>query len=99
MSGFADQEKGLVVHELGDGDHCWTVVDATLWMQIASIGETVSVEDRAEIIGWLCSPESDRPGAAVGVEPRGKVLRQFFTQRHVIEPEALDGVVGVLVLP
>ena len=100
MSEFAAQQKGLVARDLGRGNHCWTVVDAALWKQIASVGAlVVSVADRAEIIGWLCEPDSERPHTAQGWERCGKVLRQFFTQRHVIEPEALDGVVGVLVLP
>ena len=100
---------GLIVQDLGDGDHAWIVVDDALWKQIKELpgGEGKIISSWAEVVGWLTcddpdvdrSPQSEKAIGCEGIERKGKILKTFFTQRYVFEMKKLDGILGVLVLP
>ena len=96
-----DIMPGLVVTDLMGGDACWTVVDDELWKQITKLkfpDTREGVYQRSETIMYLAcnDPEVAKPEYAP--ERKGSVLKTFFTQTHVIEKEALTGIVGVITL-
>jgi hypothetical protein len=57
---------------------------------------------RHEVIGWLTCPDKDVDwpfNTPRNIKRQGKIINRFFTQGNVVEPEALNGIVGVLVTP
>jgi hypothetical protein len=89
--------SGIVVHDLGGGDHAWSIVDGLLWAQVSGICAEDKPEWR-EWISWLASTnDGDRP---TGCPDRaGCVEREFYTQEGVIEEHSFSGkFTGVLVI-
>lgn len=92
---------GLVVTDMMDGDGHWVLVDDELWQQITTLEFPDTREGlyhRQETIGYLScdDPEVYKPEYAP--ERRGKILKTFHTQTHVIENVRLDGIVGIITL-
>lgn len=95
---------GLVVLDLNGGDTAFVLVDDELWAQIKSLDPSrrtvptrASMAQRAEIIQWLAcdDPEVQKPHADCP-DRKGKILKRYYTQNHVIEEVSLTGITGII---
>ena len=98
---------GIVVNNLGGGDASYTFVDEERWSQIVALNDTLNEPGGLkrgplmEVVMWLTSA----PGEEVDPppnppEPRGKILKQVFTQTFVMEAVDLQGtLIGILTYP
>lgn len=90
--------SGIVIQDLGGGDHAWSIVDGLLWAQVSGIRAEDKPEWR-EWISWLTVTDNDAHRPAGCPDRAGLIERNFYTQEGVIEEVSLSVVIaGVLVI-
>ena len=92
---------GIIMVDLNGGDSAITVVDDALFGQIQDVFNNGACDGSTQgIILWLSSParEKDvRPKTAP--DPKGEVLRTYYTQTWSTEAVDFNGVKAMITLP
>ena len=93
------EKNYLVVNDLAGGDLCWTLVDEERWQQIKEINHNEEDYDViVDFVGALTCDDADLDWPENCPQPKGKLLKQWFTQNGCIEEVFMSDVCGILTL-
>lgn len=92
------EKNYLVINDLGGSDLCWTLVDDVRWAQIQEINNMEEYSTVVDFVGALTCDDEGLDWPEGCPQPKGKLLKQWFTQNGCIEEVHLNNVFGILTL-